>query len=217
MSTARFKFYGDLVPLLPHPDQEDILEATFNPGQSAKHLIESWGVPHTEIQAVHANGQPASLDYLVQDADWIEVFPFQPAGSPAADPRFILDNHLGRLAADLRMLGFDCLYRNDYQDDELAETAGATDRILLTRDRQLLMRKTVLRGRLLRSLLPDEQLTEILQRYNLYSLIHPFLRCIRCNGLLQPVEKEAVLDRLEPLTRRYFNEFRICPDCQQVY
>jgi len=34
---------------------------------------------------------------------------------------------------------------------------------------------------------------------------------------MQPVSKGAVLNRLEPLTKQYFDEFRICPECSQVY
>ena len=131
--------------------------------------------------------------------------------------RFVVDNHLGRMAYYLRMLGFDTLYRNDYQDDELAQTAEQEGRILLTRDRRLFMRNQVQRGYWVRSLSPRQQILEVVQRYNLKAQITPFRRCIRCNGILQLVSKEAVLDRLEPLTRLYFDDFRICPDCQQVY
>ncbi len=115
------------------------------------------------------------------------------------------------------MLGFDCLYENDYDDAALAALSAYESRILLTRDRRLLMRKSVTHGYLLRSLDPHEQLLEVLNRYGLRPWIKPFQRCIRCNHRLEVVSKEAVLDRLEPLTRLYFNEFRICPACKQIY
>jgi uncharacterized protein with PIN domain len=129
----------------------------------------------------------------------------------------LLDNHLGRLAAYLRMLGFDCLYHNDYSDEELAEILQHEERILLTRDRRLLMRNVVSHGYCPRSLDSLEQLTEVIQRFELAKRIQPFHRCLRCNHPLEPVSKEAVLDRLEPLTRLYFDEFQICPDCKQIY
>jgi len=56
----------------------------------------------------------------------------------------VLDTHLGRLAAYLRMLGFDSLYRNDYHDEELACISA------LTRDRGLLKRNIVVHGYLVR-------------------------------------------------------------------
>ncbi len=132
-------------------------------------------------------------------------------------PRFIADNHLGRLAAYLRMLGLDTLYRNDYQDEELAQVSAREGRVLLTRDRRLLMRSQVLYGCCLRSALPVEQLGEVVRRYGIDREAHPFERCLRCNHPLQPVSKSAVIDRLQPLTRRYYDEFSICPSCNQVY
>ena len=133
------------------------------------------------------------------------------------EARFILDNHLGKLAASLRMLGFDTLYRNDYQDDELAATAAAEQRILLTRDRRLLMRKVIPRGYCVRPDDPQQQIRAVLHRYNLYRQVRPFQRCLRCNHPLQPVAKAEVFERLEPLTKLYFDEFSICPSCNQVY
>ena len=54
-------------------------------------------------------------------------------------------------------------------------------------------------------------------RFDLVDSITPFHRCIRCNHPLEPVSKEAVLERLEPLTKQYFDEFQICPACRQIY
>ena len=133
------------------------------------------------------------------------------------EPRFVVDNHLGRLAVYLRLLGFDTLYRNDYQDPELARTAGAEERILLTRDRRLLMRREVVYGCCLRSLQPREQLVEISRRYRLAERAQPFRRCLRCNHPLRRVTKAEVWDRLQPLTQQYYEEFALCPACDQVY
>lgn len=187
----------------------------FRGRQSIKHLAESLGVPHPEIGSVQVNGQQGTLSTITQDGDRVEIHPV-PNGCPV-EPRFLLDNHLGRLAAYLRMLGFDCLYQNNYDDEELAETAQREERILLSRDRRLLMRKTVTNGYCLRSLNSLEQLTEVIWRFDLTSRIVPFHRCLRCNHPLEPVAKEAVLDRLEPLTKLYFDEFQVCPACKQIY
>jgi hypothetical protein len=40
---------------------------------------------------------------------------------PLAEVRFIIDIHLGKLATYLRLLGFDTLYHNDWEDEELAQ------------------------------------------------------------------------------------------------
>lgn len=131
--------------------------------------------------------------------------------------RAVLDNHLGRLAAYLRMLGFDTLYRNDYSDEELAALLAEDSRILLTRDRRLLMRKVVRYGYCLRSLDPLEQLREVIRRFDLLRRKRPFHRCLRCNHPLERVEKSAILDRLEPKTKVYYEEFVRCPACDQIY
>jgi uncharacterized protein with PIN domain len=217
MKVAQFRFDEGLRLLLQHDHSRGAFDYQFSGPQSAKHLIESVGIPHTEIGSVLANGIAADPGYLVQSGDVVEVFGNPPGREWVHEPRFVLDGHLGRLAAHLRMLGLDCHYQNDIDDAELASISVAEERILLTRDRRLLMHKSLTRGYLLRSLEPHEQLLEVLHRYALRKWIRPFQRCIRCNHPLEPVEKEAIIERLEPLTKLYFHEFRICPACQQIY
>jgi len=215
MSTAYFLFFGRLRDFLHRDQRVQSIPVNFRERQSIKHLAESLGVPHPEIGQVQVNGHEGKLSAITQDNDWVEVHPI-PNGCPI-EPRFLLDNHLGRLAAYLRMLGFDCLYQTNYDDAELADILQQDERILLSRDRRLLMRKVVTHGYCLRSLDSLEQLTEVLQRFDLTKSITPFHRCVRCNHPLEPVSKEAVLDRLEPLTKQYFDEFHICPACKQIY
>ena len=117
----------------------------------------------------------------------------------------------------LRMLGFDTLYRNDYDDQTLALLASSEPRILLTRDQGLLKRRIVTHGYYVRAVKPRRQLEEVLERLDLYTSMRPFQRCIRCNGLLSRVPKEAISARLEANTRRYFQRFWICRSCDRVY
>jgi uncharacterized protein with PIN domain/sulfur carrier protein ThiS len=217
MKVAHFEIEDKLHWLLPYDKRRADFEYPFNGPQSVKHLIESVGIPHTEIGKVKANGEAIGPGYLVQDGDRIEVKAVLPAGDQSAEPRFVIDGHLGRLAAYLRMLGLDSLYHNDYEDRELVRVAVGDGRILLTRDRRLLMHKNITSGQLLRSLEPEEQLREVIQRQALKKWIRPFQRCIRCNHPLDPVRKEEVLERLQPLTKLYFEEFHICPACRQIY
>jgi uncharacterized protein len=227
-SEATFTFIGELEHFLPLHKRGASVVVTFQGRPSLKHMIEDQGVPHTQAGLVWVNGTPVGLDYHLQPGDRVEVHPVAPEGGPEKGeaalggdtdgaPRFILDNHLGRLAVYLRMLGFDCRYRNDYQDEELAQVASQEGRILLTRDRHLLMRKIVSQGYWCKSQDPRRQLLEVVQRYNLAGKIEPFKHCLRCNTPLQTVAKEAVIGRLQPLTIQYFNDFAICPGCQQIY
>ena len=215
MRTAHFFFLGRLNDFLPRDQRGQSIHVDFRGRQSIKHLAESLGVPHPEIGQVQINAKDGTLETITQDGDRVEVHPIQ-NGCPV-EPRFLLDNHLGRLAAYLRMLGFDCLYEIDYDDEELAEILQRDERILLSRDRRLLMRKVVTLGYCPRSLDSLEQLTEVIQRFDLIKRIAPFHRCLRCNHPLEAVTKEAVLDRLEPLTKLYFDEFQICQACKQIY
>jgi uncharacterized protein with PIN domain len=136
---------------------------------------------------------------------------------PLREPRFVLDTHLGRLAAYLRLLGFDTVYRNDCADEELARLSSSEGRILLTRDRGLLKRGLVTHGYCIRDTNPRQQLIEVLRRFDLCQAVAPFRRCIRCNGSLQPVSKEAISHRLLPRTRQYYDEFHICQGCDRIY
>lgn len=215
MGTAHFVFFGRLNDFLPRDQRGRAIRVEFRGQQSLKHLAESLGVPHPEIGRVQVNGQEKMLSAITQDGDQVELHPIR-NGYPG-EPHFLLDNHLGRLAAYLRMLGFDCLYHNDYSDEELAEILQQEERILLTRDRRLLMRKAVIHGYCPRSLDSLEQLAEVIQRFDLAKRIAPFHRCLRCNHPLEAVSKEEILDRLEPLTKLYFEEFKICLACKQIY
>lgn len=214
---AVFAFAAELQPLLPSPLRGREILLCFHAGQTCKHLIESLGVPHTEVSGVTINGRPADLSCQPSCDDRIAVLPAVTPSADSPEPGFVLDAHLGRLCAALRMLGLDCLYRDDYDDEQLVSIQKDEGRILLSRDRRLLMRRAVTRGALIRSLDPDEQLAEVFRRFDLGRWVRPFRRCLRCNTPLQPVDKAEILPRLQPLTRLYYDEFRICPACDQIY
>jgi uncharacterized protein with PIN domain/sulfur carrier protein ThiS len=224
---ANFRFYAELNEFLPKVSQYQTLHITFKDCQSVKHLIESNGIPHTEVDMVLVNGQSVDFSYLVRQGDRVAVYPvFESMGispllklrpAPLRVARFVLDGHLGRLAAYLRMLGFDALYRNDYDDLELAQISAEQKRILLTRDRGLLKRSLVTRGYCLRTRDPRQQLLDVVRRFDLFDQIQPFTRCMACNGNLRPVDKAEIEAQLQPLTRRYFQEFSHCDRCGQIY
>lgn len=217
MKIAAFHFDEDLVLLLPKSRRDSVGSYSFTGPQSAKHLIEALGIPHTEVGSIIANGIPKGMGYLVQDGDNIKVSGMADGSAGTNEPRFAVDGHLGRLNSSLRMLGFDCTYAAALTENELMDAAFQEDRFLLTRNRRLLMRKSIVRGYLVRTMAPRVQLEEVTRRFDLRRWAQPFRRCIRCNNLLTVIDKQAVTDQLKPLTRLYFDEFRICPSCAQVY
>jgi len=225
--TACFHFFGRLQGLLVRPHREGRVPYLFREQPAVKDAVEALGIPHTEVGLLVANGASVSFAYSLQRRDRIEVYPhgwpvdISPR-VPLVPPlpttrRFILDVHLGKLARRLRMLGFDCLYRNDYEDADIVEIACRDDRIVLTRDRGLLKRKQVAWGCLLDGDRYPEQLRELEERYGLLAEVDPLGRCPNCNGLLKSVEKAQILDRLEPKTVHYYDDFRLCTECDQIY
>jgi uncharacterized protein with PIN domain len=212
---ATFTFIDELNDFLPHYRKGKSFSLEFAPHQNLKHMLESLGVPHTEFGRLLVDSQQADPGILLWEGAQVTVYPVNtPLQGEAC---FILDNHLGQLATYLRMLGFDSLYRNDYQDQELAREAVLQERILLTRDRRLLMRKIIRLGYCIHQSDPKKQVAEVLRRFKLFEQIKPFQRCLKCNTPLQPVPKQQIIDRLQPLTKKYYDEFRICPACNQIY
>jgi len=215
MSTAHLLFHDRLNDFLQRGQKDKQIKVEFRGRQSIKHLAESLGVPHPEIGRAQVNDRDEALGTITQEGDRVELHPVK--NGCHIEPRFLLDCHLGRLTAQLRMLGFDCWYENNYDDPRMVEILQGEERILLSRDRRLLMRKVIQYGYCVRSLDPFEQLMEVVQRFELKSKLQPFHRCLRCNQPLKAIDKLAILDRLEPLTKKYFDEFHICPNCRQIY
>jgi uncharacterized protein with PIN domain len=227
MGAASIEFIDQLNDFLPKKEREQTILYEFIGDPSIKHLVEAMGIPHTEIGQILVNEHSTNFKYKVQHGDAVTVYPASPQldhlsglfhdGGLTIEPRFILDNHLGKLTTYLRILGFDAIYQNDYQDVQLAQIAVEQNRIILTRDRQLLMRKSIIYGYAIRSLIPEEQTAEVIDRFGLTPYIDPFHRCLRCNTPLEPVSKTKIIHRLEPKTKKYFHEFRICPNCDRIY
>jgi uncharacterized protein with PIN domain len=195
---------------------------------SIKDVIESFGLPHTEVGFIELDGQEVDFSLIVEDGGVFAVRPvpvpwnvsrpsvLRPVPLPAVS--FIVDINVGRLARYLRAAGFDTLYDHTWSDNSIAELVRVEpERILLTRDMGLLMRKQVLFGRFIRATRPVAQLHEVVKLFGLTGQLAPFTRCLECNTLLQPVAKEEVLHRLEPLTKRYYTSFSLCRDCDRIY
>ena len=211
-----FRFYGELNDFLPVEKRNTDFETLAGATDTLKHLIESLGVPHTEVARVTLNGQAGALSQQAAPGDHIQVFPY-------AEPvlieniRFVLDGHLGRLAAYLRMLGFDTWYDRFADDPQLASVASTEGRVLLTRDVGLLKRREVQTGYCVRSQKPHEQLREVARRFALQPHFTPFQRCMECNAPLDPVSKDEVSHLLPPHTRETKTEFSQCRDCRKIF
>jgi uncharacterized protein len=227
MNYASFRFYSSLNDFLPLNRKQSEFFYSFVDRSTIKDMIEAIGIPHTEIDLIICNSEPVDFLYMVENGDRFSVYPrffsiditglLNVRPEPLEQIRFVLDVHLGRLAGYLRMLGFDSLYRNDYEDEKLAEISKLEKRVLLTRDIGLLKRGIVDHGYWVRATNPEEQLIELSQRFDLLKLQLPFQRCMKCNGMLNEVSKESIIDRLLPKTKEVFDQFYICSSCDQIY
>ncbi|MEU7555171.1 Mut7-C RNAse domain-containing protein [Streptomyces sp. NPDC044571] len=185
---------------------------------SLGHVVESAGVPLTEVGRLLVDGDEVPFSYVPRAGQTVEVFGVdRPQQIPGATPlRFLLDVHLGTLARRLRLLGVDAAYENeDIGDPALATRSAAEQRILLSRDRGLLRRREIFAGAYVYSDNPDEQLRDVLGRFA--PALTPWTRCTACNGPLRQADKESVGDRLERGTHRSYDVFAQCTACERVY
>jgi len=224
---AVVRFYAELREFLGAGHRSGTVVHTFRVPGSVKDLIESYGVPHTEVELILVGAESVDFSYQVQDEDRISVYPvfesFDVASlvrlrpEPMRRIRFVLDGHLGTLARYLRLLGFDTAYAPNLTDPQLIRMSSTEGRVLLTRDVGLLKNRAVTHGHFIRSDDPRQQVLDVVSRFQLAGRLRPYTRCLACNGVLEPVAKEAIAHRLPPLTRQYIDEFRTCPECGKDY
>ncbi|MFO7614279.1 MAG: Mut7-C RNAse domain-containing protein, partial [Bacteroidales bacterium] len=221
------RFYEELNDFLHYSRRKKAFSFSFSGRRSVKDIIEAIGVPHTEVDLILVNNQPVAFDYHPEAGDIISVYPvFESIDissinllrpEPLREPKFILDVHLGTLAKYLRMLGFDTLYRNDYQDDELISISLSERRVLLTRDLPLLKNGRLTHGYYIRETQPKRQVEEVIRRFDLKGHIKPFTRCMVCNGMIEAVGKSEIESKLQANTRKAFDEFFRCSTCGKIY
>jgi len=220
-------FYEELNDFLPDKKNKKRLEHNFIDRTSIKDLIESLGVPHTEIDLILVNGKSVSFEYIINGKDDISVYPvFESLDisdiqhlrpKPLREPKFIADVHLGRLARYLRMMGFDVYYKNNLSDDEIVKISLKERRAILTRDIGILKRTEVTHGYFIRSDNVEKQTEEVVNRFDLQKSIKEFTRCLECNSELSKIEKEKIIQQLPPMVAASQNEFFICPKCQKLF
>lgn len=236
---ARLVFCGELVALLRQGHVDGNIRYPLQRRASIKDVVESVGVPHSEIYGVLADGVSVGLDSLLRPGQAVQLLPADMAAESPAVPdatwpvdvtrathlrpealprlRFVVDENVARLAMLLRAMGFDAAYDRTWDDPYIARMAFEEGRFVLTADRALLKRSCVIWGRLVRSRDPDAQLAEVTTFLGIGRAPAMFRRCLRCNVETVHVEKAEILNLLEPKTKLYHDVFRRCPQCGRVY
>lgn len=227
LHAVELRFYEELGDFLPEALRRRSFVHRFAGTRSVKDLVESLGVPHPEIDLILVDGVSVDFDHLVGGGERIAVYPeferldiapivrLRPA--PLRDPRFVCDVHLGTLARDLRLLGFDTTYATDFDDATIVRIAVDQHRIVLTRDRGILVRKAVTHGHWIRSTDPFEQIVEVASALHLTSRFDPFTRCRECNAELRRHTLEELADALPSHAAREYDAFARCTGCQRIY
>ncbi|RUL80083.1 Mut7-C RNAse domain-containing protein [Dyella choica] len=227
MVTASFRFYEELNDFLAPALRQREFQRRCARAATTKHMIEALGVPHTEVELVLVNGKSTGFNHLLCDGDRVAVYPkfealditplLRVRARPLRMTRFVADAHLGGLAHLLRMCGFDTLYDNHFQDDRIVEISLQEERIILTRDRELLKRREVTHGCFVHALSSPQQLHEVVMRLDLSASARPFSLCLQCNAPLQDIDAAAVRLRLPAHVLEHQDRFVTCSHCHRVY
>ena len=227
MVTATFRFYEELNDFIARPLRRRPFSCACARGATAKHMIEAIGVPHTEVELILVNGESVGFEHPLADGDRVSVYPkfealdVQPLlrvrERPLRVTRFVADAHLGGLAQLLRLAGFDTLYDNHYPDEDIEAIAAREHRIVLTRHRELLKRRTITHGCYVRALKPKIQLREIFDRLDLAGSAQPFRLCLACNAPLRRIAKEDVAGHVPEGVLERHARFVTCDVCRRVF
>ena len=227
MKTLSIRFYEELNDFLPAKKKKVRYEVNFFGTPSIKDIIESQGVPHTEIDLILVNGKSVRFNYRIKDEDDISVYPIFESidisqlqhlrNKPLRNPKFVLDVHLRTQARYIRMCGFDAKYENDFSDQQLIDISVTERRAILTRDIGILKNGKVIRGYFVRNTKPVNQIFEIVNRFDLKNLIDEFTRCINCNNKLKHIPKEKLMMQLPPKVKTNYNDFLYCNKCRKIY
>lgn len=215
MRQAQLLAHGELVDHLGPNRAGRRFSVEFELPLGVRDLVQSCGIPHVEVGRLEVDGAASDWTKRVDGGASIELWPRYPLDHTEPDVRFLLDVHLGKLARLLRLLGFDTAYGNDASDQQLAARAAGESRILLTRDRGLLMRSVVQRGRWVRSTDPEKQAVEVLRAFDIGVETRPLTRCMDCNGVLEPAEPSAVV--VPPGVAARHSRYHRCACCGRVY
>jgi hypothetical protein len=224
---CRLRIYGELNDFLNKKDRNHPIRHTYKGSPSVKDLIESLGIPHCEIALILMDEKPVQFDSKLQGSHYIAVYPYTPLLSLKTDspvmvripspPTFILDVHLGKLARWLRFIGMDTLHYNQLEDARIASIAENQDRVVLSRDLKLLMRKKIKRGRYIRNCQIDQQMIDVMRYFNLKHHLRPFTRCSSCNASLKQVDKRELKNIPDKKILARFDAFFQCTGCQKIY
>lgn len=137
------------------------------------------------------------------------------------EPKFIIDQNVGKLTKLLRLLGFDTTFFMGENDSQLIDIALDEKRIILTRDTHFLERRAVTSGQVKVILFRDDnienQIKKVVDTLDLRSQSKPFSLCLECNQPLERKIRDAVKNRVPPYVWNTQREYMECQNCHRLY
>ena len=133
--------------------------------------------------------------------------------------KVIVDQMLGSLAKWLRLLGVDTYFANNtIMDEALLQIAKSENRILITRDKELIIRATKhkISHISIHSTDLDTQLRTVLKQIPIDTR-KLFSRCTICNTPVHNVEKISVKQFIPQKVLSNKDEYWYCPTCNKYY
>lgn len=132
--------------------------------------------------------------------------------------KFLVDRMLGRLARDLRLLGYDTLYYRGENLLELIDLGRKEHRVILTRNSRLIPKRSEDQIVQITKDNPALQLRELISRSDIqFEESRFFSRCLLCNALLEGVSRQEVEGKVPDFIFQHQKEFVRCPGCQKIY
>jgi len=135
--------------------------------------------------------------------------------------KFIVDNNVGKLAKWLRIMGYDTRFFDGSDDSQMVATALKEDRVILTRDTQIMKRGVVTSGRLKAVLIqsdkPEQQIRQVVETLKLDCQFRPFAICLECNQPLKESSQQQVRDQVPLYVFQTQNQYVECPACHRIY
>jgi uncharacterized protein with PIN domain len=134
------------------------------------------------------------------------------------ETQFIADVMLGKLATWLRLLGCDVEYFPTISDEDLVNKASRTNRVILTRDTELVRRRQVRRNHhFVRGNDHRDQLRQVAKRFSITPSGHMMTRCLRCNETLKAIDPSEVREKVPPYVFETQHHFKTCGQCGRIY
>ncbi len=133
--------------------------------------------------------------------------------------KFLCDQMLGTLAKWLRIYGFDTFFaRNDVDDVELLNIAKNENRILITRDKELIQvaRRENLKTIKVETTDIDEQIKAVLNNVEI-DKSQVLTRCLLCNALIEEIKKNGIKDKVAERVFENNDKFWFCKKCDKIY